>query len=537
MRHQKKMGGERWSKPAVLLLLLALLGSLAGPAHAQPANQPVIFGAGLLPGAGSSVPVGSVLIGCTVNSALALSGFGLTIDNQLLQTTISGTGPWQLRASATLSVGVHTAGATATDAASQSGGWTWQFTVAGGPPPPTQPPPGPQPKPTTLPPPPGGAGPSLRILVPADGWLEPASTQRIAVLFGTDTGWAKQTVSLDGRDLGAKPEPGSGAAGHIALSASAPAATGAHIVTALGVDKLGRQGTGAWTFLASDPADDGDLRVSPVAPAPGTTLNDGSLVRLAAQFNDGKANLQAGSIMLDGRALLNEGTGTDPHQGRILVDASRVPAGRHTVRAEASDIAGRTTAVAWDFYIGAPASPDERLYYAQTGFSLTGPFRNYWEGLGANALPVLGYPISGLLVERLDNGHTYTVQYFERVRLEWHPENHDTQFEVLYGLLGTNFHEPDPPIPAPPARPGERYFAETGHLARGPFLQKWQTTGGLATYGFPISEELNEVSKTDGRAYLVQYFQRARMEYHPENADTPFEILLGMLGRQLYDER
>jgi len=31
----------------------------------------------------------------------------------------------------------------------------------------------------------------------------------------------------------------------------------------------------------------------------------------------------------------------------------------------------------------------------------------------------------------------------------------------------------------------------------------------------------------------VQYFERARFEYHPENA-APYDILLGQFGRQIY---
>jgi hypothetical protein len=31
----------------------------------------------------------------------------------------------------------------------------------------------------------------------------------------------------------------------------------------------------------------------------------------------------------------------------------------------------------------------------------------------------------------------------------------------------------------------------------------------------------------------VQYFERARFEYHPEN-QPPYDVLLGLLGRQLF---
>ena len=42
------------------------------------------------------------------------------------------------------------------------------------------------------------------------------------------------------------------------------------------------------------------------------------------------------------------------------------------------------------------------------------------------------------------------------------------------------------------------------------------------------------MSPTNGQSYLVQYFERARFEYHPEHANTPYVILLGLLGREQY---
>jgi uncharacterized protein YkwD len=42
-----------------------------------------------------------------------------------------------------------------------------------------------------------------------------------------------------------------------------------------------------------------------------------------------------------------------------------------------------------------------------------------------------------------------------------------------------------------------------------------------------------EKSATDGATYLTQHFERARFEWHPENAGTPYEVLLGLLGAEL----
>jgi hypothetical protein len=52
----------------------------------------------------------------------------------------------------------------------------------------------------------------------------------------------------------------------------------------------------------------------------------------------------------------------------------------------------------------------------------------------------------------------------------------------------------------------------------------------LQTFGYPRSEQFEEVNQADGKSYLVQYFERNRIEHHPENAGTQYEFLLGLLG-------
>ena len=60
--------------------------------------------------------------------------------------------------------------------------------------------------------------------------------------------------------------------------------------------------------------------------------------------------------------------------------------------------------------------------------------------------------------------------------------------------------------------------------------------GGLAIYGYPISEEISEVSPTDGQTYAVQYFERNRFEFQPEAAGTPYEVQLGLLGANILQQ-
>jgi plastocyanin len=81
-----------------------------------------------------------------------------------------------------------------------------------------------------------------------------------------------------------------------------------------------------------------------------------------------------------------------------------------------------------------------------------------------------------------------------------------------------------------------RTFPETGKTVKGRFLEYWTQNGGLAQQGFPISDEMQERSDTDGKQYTVQYFERAVFEMHPENR-RPFDVLLSLLGNANYKEK
>jgi poly(3-hydroxybutyrate) depolymerase len=95
-----------------------------------------------------------------------------------------------------------------------------------------------------------------------------------------------------------------------------------------------------------------------------------------------------------------------------------------------------------------------------------------------------------------------------------------------------------PPLPdtqsnAESVQPGCRTFAETGKTVCGRFLQYWDANGGLAQQGYPISSEMQEKSAMDGKSYMVQYFERAVFELHPEN-QAPYDVLLSLLGVSFY---
>jgi virginiamycin B lyase len=86
------------------------------------------------------------------------------------------------------------------------------------------------------------------------------------------------------------------------------------------------------------------------------------------------------------------------------------------------------------------------------------------------------------------------------------------------------------------AQGGSRTFPETGKTVKGTFLEYWNAHGGLPQQGFPISEEMQEKSDTDGKTYTVQYFERAVFEAHPGN-QPPYDVLLTLLGGLAYREK
>jgi hypothetical protein len=171
----------------------------------------------------------------------------------------------------------------------------------------------------------------------------------------------------------------------------------------------------------------------------------------------------------------------------------------------------------------------ERCFPTETGFCMRGRFGAYWEAHGGLALN--GYPISGEFNEVLEDGRPYAVQYFERTRLEYHPEVRDTAAQILVAQFGRRLHPADP---AATPDPTQIWFPQTGHNVPTDFYRHWSDQGGLAQFGLPLTEPFRQRLE-DGKTYQVQYFERARFEWHPENP-APYAILLGQFGRLLLSE-
>jgi uncharacterized protein len=175
----------------------------------------------------------------------------------------------------------------------------------------------------------------------------------------------------------------------------------------------------------------------------------------------------------------------------------------------------------------AAALPGTPMCFVQTGYCLHGAFLLYWRLNGG--LPRFGYPVTPEITE---DGRA--VQYTERARFELHENN-----TVLLGLLGREVTtgRADAPFRAAGAAAPATFFPQNGHTLAEPFASYWVTHGDLRVFGYPISEPFDERSPTDGKTYRVQYFERHRLEYHPEAPTSEARIRLGLLGAQVYAQK
>lgn len=201
---------------------------------------------------------------------------------------------------------------------------------------------------------------------------------------------------------------------------------------------------------------------------------------------------------------------------------------------------------------GTPTPPSaDRRCFDVTGFCISGRIREYWEQNGG--LAVFGYPVGPQQAETVE-GKTLQVQWFERNRLELHPEN-ARPYDVLLGRLseerllqGNRVWQEEPRAAGPQA--GCLWFEQTGHNVcdQSPgvgFKTYWERNGlrdpqldaygqSLALFGLPLTEPQMETNSS-GDTVMTQWFERARFEWHPNNSDQ-FKVLLGLLGNEVQAE-
>jgi hypothetical protein len=172
------------------------------------------------------------------------------------------------------------------------------------------------------------------------------------------------------------------------------------------------------------------------------------------------------------------------------------------------------------------AAQTEERFFPETGYSIKGAFRFFWETNGG--VDIFGYPITGEYTSRRSGRLT---QYFERARFEL--TERDGEAYVELGRLGVEVTggREFPKVPPIEDTAERRYIPETGHIIQYGFKEIWETRGDVRIFGYPISEEILEPFE-DGQWRTVQYFERARFEYWP-NFPPGERVLFTNLGRWL----
>lgn len=170
-------------------------------------------------------------------------------------------------------------------------------------------------------------------------------------------------------------------------------------------------------------------------------------------------------------------------------------------------------------------------FFPETGHTVGGDFLAAYESV-PDPVRLYGYPITDAFVIEVAGGaETLLVQYFERARFELRPEN-PAELRVVLSPLGEYLYEKDETIQVltvPPNFPACRTFPETGYQVCYAFLDFFLDHGGITRFGYPISE----IEVRDGR--MVQYFQRARFEWHPE-LPSGQRVVLSDLGRVYFQQ-
>ena len=194
-----------------------------------------------------------------------------------------------------------------------------------------------------------------------------------------------------------------------------------------------------------------------------------------------------------------------------------------------------------------PGADPANAWTAPTGHAVTGLWLQFLKDHGDT--DNLGYPRTPVIADPMAGGQT--VQYFQRLVLEWHPENppaYRLQRRLLGDILYPGAEPPRAPADAPPSpylyfpfTPGQ--ITGLGHFVANQtrtgediyFLDYFMSHGGVDAFGYPKEEPVRR------NGMWTQRFQAAVFEYHPEfdldgylpGTNVPyrnFRVMLELLG-------
>ncbi len=175
-----------------------------------------------------------------------------------------------------------------------------------------------------------------------------------------------------------------------------------------------------------------------------------------------------------------------------------------------------------------PRDPSRYVYFPETGHNVPNVLMPAWQRGGWERF---GLPLSEFFREVQVDGSVRFVQYFERAVLVYDPASGKVD------RLPVGYYDAAPYSAWQRAEPfpnsDERwFFEETGHSLSHGFKAYWLAHGGRDVFGLPITEEFR-VDLPDGRWYVAQLFEYARLEWWPDRIGQPDEITRGRVVADL----
>lgn len=171
--------------------------------------------------------------------------------------------------------------------------------------------------------------------------------------------------------------------------------------------------------------------------------------------------------------------------------------------------------------ISAGAQAEDTQYFPETGHHVKGDFLRFYKSVSDPQL-VFGYPIT----EQMTSRDGKTVQYFQRARLELHPDLPQNQ-RVQLTSVGQALYQASNQLQL--GNPAGCELFSTGYSVCFAFLDFYKANGGAAQFGNPISPfEFHE-------NLIVQYFEKARFEWRADRPEAQ-RVVLTDLGRLYFDQ-
>ncbi len=150
------------------------------------------------------------------------------------------------------------------------------------------------------------------------------------------------------------------------------------------------------------------------------------------------------------------------------------------------------------------AQPTVEQYFNETGHWVRGEFLMAYYRTPYHK-ELYGEPISTYF----EKEKNLWVQYFQKARFELHLDKPADQ-RVQLTNLGEILYQPGVGVPLEDSSTDCLFYPETRYQVCRSFLEYFESRGGVAQFGYPVSdsETINGLT--------VQYFQKARFEFRPE---------------------